>query len=307
MIPSDFRSRLQRWFVFAAVLAAAFSVYLFEWARFCLDEDLFSYALIIPFVSAWLVWQMKSELKYEFTASGPAVLILGVIGAISFAAPLMTISGSEDAASISLSLRMLSFVALLAAGAVHLLGGQFIKQILFPTAFLVFMVPIPPAWVAGIETGLQHTSADVSGWFFSLIGASYLQSGLVFQLPNITIEVARECSGIRSTLVLFITSLIAGYLFLDKSWQRVVFCALVIPLGIARNGFRIVTIGWLCTEYGPEMIHSPIHHRGGPVFFAISLIPLFLLLFLFRRMNRPGRVDRASPDGKSVEAAGCPN
>jgi exosortase C (VPDSG-CTERM-specific) len=307
MIPSTFRSRLQRWFVFAAVLAAAFSVYLFQWARFCLDEDLFSYALIIPFVSAWLVWQMKSELKYEFTPSMLTVLILGVVGAVLFAAPLMISSAAEDAAAINLSLRMLSFVALLAAGAVHLLGGQFIKQILFPMAFLVFVAPIPPAWVAGIETGLQHASADVSGWFFSLIGASYLQSGLIFQLPNITIEVARECSGIRSTLVLFITSLIAGYLFLEQSWQRVLFCALVIPLGIARNGFRIVTIGWLCTEYGPEMIHSPIHHRGGPVFFAISLIPLFLLLFLFRRMNRPKPCGKAPPHGKPVEVAECAN
>jgi exosortase/archaeosortase family protein len=140
--------------------------------------------------------------------------------------------------------------------------------------------------VHGIEVGLQLASALVSGWFFSWTGASFLQQGLMFQLPNITLEVAPECSGIRSTLVLFITSLIAGYLFLKRPWQRTLFSALVIPLGVARNAFRIVTIGWLCIEYGPEMIHSAIHRRGGPVFFGLSLAPLFLLLFAFRWWNR---------------------
>jgi hypothetical protein len=65
-----------------------------------------------------------------------------------------------------------------------------------------------------------------------------------------------------------------------------------------------VTIGWLCTEYGPEMIHSPIHHRGGPVFFAISLIPLFLLLFVFRRMNRPVPDAQKPPVGEPVKLPG---
>lgn len=34
------------------------------------------------------------------------------------------------------------------------------------------------------------------------------------------------------------------------------------------------------------MIDSSIHHRGGPIFFALSLIPLFLLLVWLRRQER---------------------
>jgi hypothetical protein len=33
------------------------------------------------------------------------------------------------------------------------------------------------------------------------------------------------------------------------------------------------------------MIDSDLHHKGGPIFFALSLIPLFLLLWWFRRME----------------------
>jgi hypothetical protein len=35
-------------------------------------------------------------------------------------------------------------------------------------------------------------------------------------------------------------------------------------------------------KYGPQMIDSPIHHRGGPIFFSLSLIPLFALLWWLR-------------------------
>jgi len=63
----------------------------------------------------------------------------------------------------------------------------------------------------------------------------------------------------------------------------------VIPLAIARNGFRILVIGLLCVHIGPHMSDSFIHHRGGPIFFALSLIPLALLLFSLRRHDK--RVD----------------
>ena len=112
---------------------------------------------------------------------------------------------------------------------------------------------------------------------------SFLRQGLFFQLPGIRLEVAPECSGIHSTLVLFITSLIAGQLFLRAQWKRGLLVLAVVPLGIVRNAFRIWSIGELCVHIGPRMINSPIHRRGGPLFFMLSLIPLFLLLYYLRR------------------------
>jgi exosortase/archaeosortase family protein len=70
---------------------------------------------------------------------------------------------------------------------------------------------------------------------------------------------------------------------LKSPWRRVALVAAVIPLGIIRNGFRVWVIGTLCIRFGPGMIHSIIHRRGGPAFFVLSLIPLFLLLWWLRR------------------------
>jgi exosortase/archaeosortase family protein len=86
--------------------------------------------------------------------------------------------------------------------------------------------------------------------------------------------------------VLFITSLLASHIFLKTRWRRIVLVAFVIPLGILRNGFRILVIGLLCVHVGPHMVNSVIHHRGGPLFFALSLIPLFLLLVWLRRREQ---------------------
>ena len=57
----------------------------------------------------------------------------------------------------------------------------------------------------------------------------------------------------------------------------------IIPLAILRNGFRILVIGLLCVNIGPQMIHSLIHRRSGPVFFVLSLIPFLLVLWLLRK------------------------
>ena len=82
--------------------------------------------------------------------------------------------------------------------------------------------------------------------------------------------------------MLFITSLVASHLFLRSPWRRLIFVAFVIPLAIIRNGFRILVIGLLCVHVGPHMIDSIIHRRGGPLFFALSLVALSLFLWWLR-------------------------
>ena len=122
--------------------------------------------------------------------------------------------------------------------------------------------------------------------YFNLAGTALVRDGTVFELPGIVLVVGQECSGIRSSWVLFITSLLASHLFLRSPRRRIVLVAFVIPLGILRNGFRILVIGLLCVHVGPHMIDSVIHHQGGPLFFALSLVPLFLLLWWLRHGER---------------------
>jgi exosortase len=156
----------------------------------------------------------------------------------------------------------------------------------FPLAFMVFLVPLPDAAVHWLETASVSGSADVSAFLFGITGTPLLRDGSRFELPGIVLSIAEECSGIHSSWVLFITSLVASHLFLKSPWRRFILVAFVIPLAIVRNGFRILVIGLLCVHVGPHMIDSYIHRHGGPVFFALSLIPLLALAMWLRRQER---------------------
>ena len=153
----------------------------------------------------------------------------------------------------------------------------------FPVFLLFFMVPLPGFLQESLESFLQHRSADVAEGLFVLSGMPLLRHDTVFVLPGFQLEVAPECSGIHSTMVLFITSLVAGYVCLQSAWRRTLLALVVIPLALLRNGFRVFTIGQLCVNISPGMIDSYIHRKGGPVFFLLSLVPFFLTLLLLRR------------------------
>jgi len=171
-------------------------------------------------------------------------------------------------------------VFFIAGSATWILGQATLRALAFPLTFLVFMIPFPTAVRTGLETFLQHGSAEVAHLLFKLAGTTVFYNDLIFRLRGINLEVAPECSGIRSSLALFITSLLAGHFFLRTPWKSAVLTLAVIPLALFRNGFRIFTIGELCVHINPDMINSYIHRQGGPIFFVLSLIPFFFLLRL---------------------------
>ena len=172
-----------------------------------------------------------------------------------------------------------SYVCFLVAGVFIFLGKDWMKVAAFPSVFLVFMVPLPEGVVSWLENASKLASAESASFLFRLTGMPVLRDGTIFQLPGIVIEVAQECSGIRSSWILLIASVLSAYLFLGRFSNRLILVSAAIPLGILRNGFRIVVIGLLCVHYGPQVIHSAIH-RVADLLFLIhnSVIPLLLPL-----------------------------
>jgi exosortase C (VPDSG-CTERM-specific) len=245
------------------------------------DNELNSHAPLIPIVAGYLLLTKRGTLPRADRTSFAGALLLCAISAVALAAAI--VRGPELSLNDALTLKTLAYVTFVAAGGFLFLGPKWMAAAAFPVAFLIFMVPLPDAAVAWLEQALVAGSADVAALFFKATGTPFFRNGTVFALPTIVFEVARECSGIRSSWVLLITSLAASQMFLNSPWRRAILVLFVIPLGIARNAFRILVIGLLCVHVGPHMIDSVIHHRGGPIFFLLSLIPLFMLLFWLKR------------------------
>ena len=269
---------------FAIVLLAAFAESLLALINYAARSQLYSYILLVPFVSAYLLYLRRDQLPKKYVADLPLAIVslAGGLGVLAFTYWL-DFAGQAPATNDRLALLTLSFLCCLVAGGFFFFGRAWMRAAAFPLAYLIFMVPMPDAMAEALEMASKSAAAEVANVLFHLSGTPFLRAGAIFQLPDITIEVAQECSGIRSSWVLFMTSILAANLFLKTRWRRFALVAFVIPLGILRNGFRILVIGLLCVNVGPQMIHSLIHRRGGPVFFVLSLIPFFLVLWWLRK------------------------
>ena len=278
--PASANRRFMGWCIYLVILCGAFALPLREFITYARHSDVHSYVLLIPFVTTYLIYIRWKHLARELSSSWGFALLSAAAGTGALLASLhFTKLGQND----YMTLIAFSFVCFVMAGTFLFLGSKWARSAMFPLFFFAFMIPLPEAAVDSLENASKEASAEVAKWLFLISGTPFLREGTLFQLPGITITVAKECSGIRSSLVLVITSLLAANMFLRTTWRRALLVCAVIPLGLLRNGLRILFISLLCVHIGPEMINSVFHRRGGPFFFAASLIPLFLLLWWLRR------------------------
>jgi exosortase C (VPDSG-CTERM-specific) len=286
------QAALRRFQIGAAALAIAFALPLWNLVKLALHSEIHSHTLLIPLVVAFL-WRNSAAVskggvvtQQSFSASKGASACAAVLGAIVAACSWMLRRSGTLSEIDAISLSITAFLLLLLALALATLGWSVLRPRLFAVCFAVFFIPLPGFAVEGLSVLLQKASAEAADVLLSLANIPQLRDGMVFKLPTLTIQVAEECSGIRSTFALFMTSLIAGHMFLRRGWKKALLALAVFPLGILRNAFRITLLSWLSVNVDAGAIDSALHHRGGPIFFALSLIPLFVLLWLFRRSDR---------------------
>jgi exosortase C (VPDSG-CTERM-specific) len=293
------RRQLRRLAVVAALLAVCFGWPLLQLITFAAHSDLFSCILLVPFISGYLIWTIRKTLNLQdVRPCWPGAMLGWMAGGAIIAAYWMgRRDGWAPQTQDYLTLMTLAFLCCFWGVCLAMLGSKLVGQILFPLAFLVFAVPMPASWLLHIDTFFQYTSAAMAEACLKVTGEPVWRNGLDLQLTTLRMRVAPECSGIHSTLVLLITSFLAGYLFLRQYWTRAVLVLIVVPLAILRNGFRVFTLGWLGEHLFPTILDSPFHHHGGPIFFALSLIPFFLLLvFLRKREVQASKVPHPQPE-----------
>jgi exosortase C (VPDSG-CTERM-specific) len=293
-------AKFNKWRLMASILAVALLAVLFlsplyQLLRLARNDPLYAEIPLIPVLCVYLIWLRRDRIPasfepaYKCAASFFCAALLIFVG--FWLASRHTILATEDYLAWNISSLLLFFAGICCVFP----GGAFMRAFACPVALLAFTVPFPVALRHWIETLLQHGSATFAGLFFELDGAPVFQDGLTFHLPDITIQVAPECSGIHSTLALTIVSIAGSWLCLHSPRTRMALVLAVIPLALLRNGFRIFVIGHLCMSFGPQMIDSPIHHHGGPLFFALSLLPFFLLLILLRKLEGRNREPSTKP------------
>jgi len=266
---------------------AVFWIPLTTLIKFSFQQEHYSHIILIPLISAALLVLERKRIFPRVEPNrlvGSALLGTGV---------LFYLLGPRKSASLSvndqLSVAILAFVVIVIGGFVLCYGHRTGRSALFPLLFLFLMVPIPDYLLNRVIAWLQTGSAEVSEAIFELIGVPLFRTGFIFSLLGVTIEIAEQCSGIRSSLALLITSLLAGHFMLQSVWAKAALTLATLPLLIVKNGIRIVSLSLLSIYVDPRFLSGSLHHQGGMVFFILALILLAPVLWLLQRAERSRR------------------
>jgi exosortase len=246
-----------------------------------LRDDQQTYLLLILPVSAALIFLEWRPLR--------TVVALNVRGGFVFLTSAVLIAGSAFGwpvaapSDVQLSIRMLALVLWWIGAFLLCFGSRASRLVTFPLCFLLGLIPLPQLAVRAIVALLQQGSAWAARVLFEVCGVPVMQDGVLLTIPGLTLQVAKECSSIRSSSMLLVTTMVLAQLMLRSPWRKALVIGLAVPLSVAKNGLRIFTIAMLGTRVDPAYLTGRLHHEGGIVFFAIILLLTFAVLWILRK------------------------
>ena len=269
--------------LFNAIFAAAFSESLRDIIQTSWNSEYDTFIPFIPFISAYLMYQNKHNI-FNIQRSSFCGLFI-----ISSGIALMIIGRNRGPFLDHrdyLTIVTFAIVTIWIGGFALFYGVRSVRIAAFPLLFLLLAVPIPGAILERIILFLQTGSAEAAYGLLRAAGIPVARDGFVFHLLTIDVEVAPQCSGIRSFLSLVITGLLAGYFFLCTIWARTIFVLTLLPIAIIKNGIRICVLSVLGVYWDQSILASDIHRKGGVVFFLIALLFAGMIVMLLKKLEK---------------------
>jgi exosortase len=259
---------------------------------YSLSNDNASHLILIPAISAWILFLERGKI-FKFLGSDSKIAAVFLFAGVAVALFALTLASSWSSLN-RLSIYIFALVLLWIAGFAFIFGRTAFSNAQFPLAFLLLTIPIPDYFLDRAIYFLQKGSTEISAILFDWSGVPVLRDGFVFHLAHVNIEVARECSGIRSSLALLILAILVAHFYLETFWKQVVVVLAGLAMMIVKNGVRIVTLTLLASYVDPGFLYGRLHHEGGVVFFLLGLALLAPVLWLLERSEPKRTAPRAS-------------
>jgi len=255
--------------VATAVVALLAIVYYptFAWMadRWMARDSYYSHGLLIPLVTAFLIWQRREQIaaaEVRSSAWGLAWLGLGVL--LQLASAFWRIYFTSGFSMLFVILGLVLFV----------FGRGITRQVLFPLVFLVFMIPLPMSVIADVSLKLKLLAAYCAVKVISLGGIIAVQEGSMIHLTNCTMTVGDVCSGLRSIISLLALGAVFGYVRgLRWPYHLALFISSV-PIALCANIVRIVGLCLVARFQGAERATGVVHDISGFLVFAVALVML---------------------------------
>jgi exosortase len=254
-------------------------------------DDTASHIVVMPLLTVGLI-----VLDWRRILSSPRLWWQGGIPVLALGAALTAMVRPENLLpnqDLALTLAAFPLIVLWTGAFVLLFGPTAARAAAFPLAMLWFTAPFPAAVLTPVNDVLKVGSTNVVAALFELTGTPYVREEYFsFRLPFISIAVADECSGIRSSIGLLLTSLLAGHQWLNTASRRALLALAIVPVTIFKNGVRIAVLSLLSIHVDPAYLTGQLHHEGGIVFFVISLALMTPVLYALIRSERRGKTSR---------------
>ncbi|QIG80683.1 exosortase A [Stakelama tenebrarum] len=254
-----------RWRRHALVLGGVWATLLILFARDVGDlatiywtNTTFGHCLFILPVVGWLVWQRRRELalvRPEGWLPGLALVAVGGFGWLL-----------GEAAEVALA-RHLGLVLMLQGAVVTVLGPNVARALLFPIAYLLFLVPFGE----GMQEPLQDLTAKMVMPLLHLAGVPAVSDGVLITTPNGYFEVAEACSGAKFVIaMLAYGTLVANVCYV--AWRRrIAFMAMALIVPILANAVRAFGTIYAAWMTSVEAATGFDHIVYGWFFFALVM------------------------------------
>lgn len=259
-------------FACAALLLGLFTPLLIQLAGIWELDSNYSHGYFILPISLWIAWTIARENPlpaegdvFQGTFTLGVGLLFHFVGLVLRFLPI-------ELAALMLVLR----------GTAVLLGGRtWANKFLFPTAFLVFLFPLPVEWTTRIAVALQDViagiSGEVMGWFVLSV-----RQGHEIRVANVPepLVVGQECSGIRQLMAFVAMGALVAYIGRVGLARGILLMVLAVPVAVAANVVRILAMGFGRIWFGPEWIASWMHDIPALITLPLGIAMFFALVWL---------------------------
>ena len=240
---------------------------------YLIGNDDYSYGLLIPLVSVYIVylkWPLLKQMRMQPSWWGMAIIAGGLSLAIigELAADLYT--------------PRFSFVVTL-AGILVLWGGWvLLRSVLFPLLLLILMIPLPELVTNKLTLPLQLISSQLATFFLQGIGIPVHRQGNIIDMGVRQMQVVDACSGLRYILALLALGVIFCYFYQRKPWKIVILLLVLLPATIVANALRVAAMGIY-----PALLEGFWHLFSGWLIFLFCFLVLAAVNYLLNWWHPP--------------------
>jgi exosortase len=244
-----------------------------------LKNHYYYHGILIPLISFYLAYRSRGKLIKCKNRPSLYGIIFAFSGIFVFFVESLFIN--------DLFLSSFSMLIFLVGMVLLAFGKEYLRVLLFPIIFLIFMIPIPNFVFDSLIGPLQLIASKLGEIILRFLGISVHRDGIYLQLATLTIEIDKSCSSMHSLIALSSLSCVIAYLMTDTVGEKILIVISSIPLSILANGFRLVLIILLALWKGPVIFDSFFHPFSGKLFFLAALSVLIFEAEILSRINRP--------------------